>query len=53
VISDAGGILPHTAICAREYGIPAVVATQVAAAQIPDGAWITIDGEKGILTIED
>jgi pyruvate,water dikinase len=53
VISDAGGILPHTAICAREYGIPAVVATQVATAQILDGAWITIDGEKGILTIED
>ena len=52
VVSDAGGILSHTAICAREYGIPCVVATQVATAQIPDGAWITIDGEKGVITIE-
>ncbi len=53
VVSDAGGILSHTAICAREYGIAAVVATQVATAQIPDGAWITIDGEKGVVIIED
>jgi pyruvate,water dikinase len=52
VVTDAGGILSHTAICAREYGIPAVVATLVATEQIPDGAWITIDGEKGVVTIE-
>jgi phosphohistidine swiveling domain-containing protein len=52
VVSDAGGILSHTAICAREFGIPAVVGTQVGTAQIPDGAIITIDGEKGVVTIE-
>ncbi len=53
VVSDAGGLLSHTAICAREYGIPAVVATQIATAKIPDGATVTVDGEKGIVTIED
>ncbi len=51
-MSDAGGILSHTAICAREYGIPAVVATQVATAQIPDGALITVDGAQGTVVIE-
>ena len=53
VVSDAGGLLSHTAICAREYGIPAVVATQVATMKIPDGATITVDGENGHVTIED
>ena len=53
VVSDAGGLLSHTAICAREYGIPAVVATQVATARIPDGATITVDGTSGHVTIED
>jgi phosphohistidine swiveling domain-containing protein len=52
VVTDAGGILSHTAICAREYGIPAVVATQVATAQIPDGAMVTIDGAKGTVVLE-
>jgi rifampicin phosphotransferase len=52
VVTDAGGILSHTAICAREYGIPAVVATQVATAQIPDGATVTIDGSKGTVIMD-
>jgi phosphohistidine swiveling domain-containing protein len=52
VVTDAGGILSHTAICAREYGIPAVVATQIATGQIPDGAVVTIDGSKGTVVIE-
>jgi pyruvate,water dikinase len=53
VVSDAGGLLSHTAICAREYGIPAVVATQVATTAIPEGATITVDGTTGRVTIED
>jgi phosphohistidine swiveling domain-containing protein len=52
IVTDAGGLLSHSAICAREYGIPAVVATQVGTARIPDGAIIEIDGEKGTVTIE-
>jgi pyruvate,water dikinase len=52
IVTDAGGLLSHSAICAREYGIPAVVATQVGTARIPDGALITVDGEKGTVVIE-
>jgi pyruvate,water dikinase len=52
VVTDAGGLLSHSAICAREFGIPAVVATQVGTARIPDGALITIDGEKGTVLIQ-
>ena len=53
VVTDAGGILSHSGICAREYGIPCVVGTQVATKRIPDGALLTIDGEKGTVTIDD
>ncbi len=52
VVTDTGGVLCHSAICAREYGIPCVVGTQVGTQKIPDGAMITVDGSKGIVTIE-
>lgn len=51
VVTDSGGILSHSAICAREYGIPCVVGTQDATALIPDGAMITVDGTKGTVTV--
>jgi pyruvate,water dikinase len=53
VVTDSGGLLSHSAICAREYGVPCVVATQDATARIPDGAIVTVDGSKGTVTIED
>jgi pyruvate,water dikinase len=52
VVTDSGGILSHSAICAREYGIPAVVGTQVATSRIPDGAMVLVDGARGTVTIE-
>lgn len=52
VVTDAGGVLSHSAICAREYAIPCVVATQVATHAIPDGATVTVDGTNGIVRIE-
>jgi phosphohistidine swiveling domain-containing protein len=52
VVTDSGGVLSHSAICAREYAIPCVVATQVATKVIPDGAMVTVDGGKGTVTIE-
>jgi pyruvate,water dikinase len=51
VVTDSGGVLSHSAICAREYAIPAVVATQVATHMIPDGATITVDGAAGTVRI--
>jgi pyruvate,water dikinase len=44
-------VLSHSAICAREYAIPCVVATQVATTMIPDGATIIVDGTKGTVQI--
>jgi pyruvate,water dikinase len=52
VVTDTGGVLSHSAICAREYAIPAVVGTQVGTKRIPDGATITVDGEKGTVRID-
>lgn len=52
VVTDSGGVLSHSAICAREYGIPCVVATQVATQIIKDGAMITVDGAAGTVRIE-
>lgn len=52
VVTDSGGVLSHSAICAREYAIPCVVGTQVATRVIPDGAIVTVDGTKGTVTIE-
>ncbi len=52
VVTDSGGILSHSAIAAREYGIPAVVGAQVATQRIPDGATVTVDGARGIVRIE-
>jgi pyruvate,water dikinase len=51
VVTDSGGVLSHSAICAREYAIPCVVATQVATHMIPDGATITVDGAAGLVRI--
>lgn len=52
VVTDSGGVLSHSAICAREYAIPCVVATQVGTQVIPDGATITVDGAAGTVRIE-
>jgi rifampicin phosphotransferase len=52
VVTDSGGVLSHSAICAREYAIPAVVGTVVGTRKIKDGALIALDGSQGIVRIE-
>ena len=52
VVTDAGGMISHAAIEAREYGIPAVVGTREATRRIPEGATITVDGSAGTVTLE-
>jgi phosphohistidine swiveling domain-containing protein len=51
VVTDTGGVLSHSAIVAREYGIPAVVGTGSATAIIRDGQLIEVDGSAGIVRI--
>lgn len=47
IVTDAGGLLSHSAIVAREYGIPGVVGTRNATELIPDGAHVRVDGNAG------
>jgi phosphohistidine swiveling domain-containing protein len=52
LVTDHGGVLSHPAVLAREYGIPAVVATRDGTRRIPDGAIVLVDGTAGIVTVE-
>ncbi|MFZ7110395.1 MAG: PEP-utilizing enzyme [Desulfatiglandales bacterium] len=51
VVTDVGGVSSHAAIVAREYSVPAVVATSIATQVIRTGDTIRIDGEKGTVDI--
>jgi len=50
-VTDTGGILSHPAIIAREYGIPAVVATGNGTTLIRDGQQVEVDGDAGVVRI--
>jgi pyruvate,water dikinase len=50
-VTDVGGFLSHAAIIAREYRIPAVVATQSATTVLRDGQTVTVDGTAGVVSI--
>ena len=52
LVTDTGGALSHPAIIAREFGIPAVVATRNATAVLRDGQAVVVDGTAGIVRIE-
>src|SRR5204862_3154978 len=51
VVTDRGGALSHSAIVAREFGIPAVVGTDQATSRIPAGARILVDGDRGFVAV--
>lgn len=51
IVTDIGGPLSHSSIVAREYGIPAVLATGIATRRIQDGQAITVDGSTGTVTL--
>lgn len=52
VVAEVGGLLSHGAIVAREYGLPAVFGVR-GASSIPDGATVVVDGDAGLITIEE
>ncbi len=47
IVTDSGGLLSHSALVAREYGIPGVVGTREATQRITDGARVRVDGMAG------
>ena len=51
LVTDTGGVLSHPAIIAREYRIPAVVATGSATTRLHDGDLVTVDGSGGVVTM--
>jgi pyruvate,water dikinase len=51
IVTDNGGLLSHSAIVAREYGIPGVVGTREATTRIADGTLVRVDGAAGEVTV--
>ena len=51
VVAEAGGMLSHSSIIARELGIPCVVSVD-GATRIASGATVTVDGYRGVVTID-
>jgi phosphohistidine swiveling domain-containing protein len=51
LVTDSGGLLSHPAIIAREFRIPAVIATGVGTAQLRDGQIVTVDGDAGTVDV--
>ena len=52
IVTDSGGLLSHSAIVAREYGIPGVVGTREATERIADGTTVREDGDAGEVTVQ-
>ncbi|WP_256840548.1 rifamycin-inactivating phosphotransferase [Ornithinimicrobium faecis] len=53
LVTQAGGMMTHGAVVAREYGLPAVVGVDHATALISDGQRIRLDGTSGTVEILD
>jgi pyruvate,water dikinase len=53
VVTDGGSLAAHASLVAREYGIPAVVATGDATRRLHTGQIVTVDGNAGTVDIHD
>jgi rifampicin phosphotransferase len=51
LVADTGGVMAHSAIIAREFHIPAVVATGNATSLLRDGQRVTVDGTAGTVEL--
>ena len=52
LVIERGGLLSHGAIVAREFGLPCVVGVENAAGRIRSGQHVTVDGDRGVCTID-
>ncbi|MFA6322766.1 MAG: PEP-utilizing enzyme [Candidatus Buchananbacteria bacterium] len=48
-ITDAGGLLSHASIVARELKKPCIVGTEIATKILKDGDWVEVDANRGIV----
>ena len=53
LVTETGGILSHGAVVSREYGIPAVTAVKGATKILKTGQQVTLDGNDGIIYLEE
>ena len=53
IVTDGGTLAAHASLVAREYGIPAVVATGDATRRLSDGQPVLVDGSAGIVMSGD
>ncbi len=51
LVMEAGGMLSHGSVVAREYGIPAVVGVGQATTALRDGQLIRVDGTSGVVEL--
>jgi pyruvate,water dikinase len=49
LLVERGSLLSHSAIVAREMGIPAVVAVGGITHWVKDGDWVELDGSSGVV----
>jgi phosphoenolpyruvate-protein phosphotransferase (PTS system enzyme I) len=50
LVTRLGGPTSHTAIIARQLGLPCIVAADISG--IPDGSTLLVDGTTGVITVE-
>lgn len=53
LIVEHGSMLSHSFVVAREMGLPAVVGIEGIASKIPSGTVVTLDGVKGVVTVNE
>jgi len=53
VVLQIGGVLQHGALCAREYGIPAVSGIDILSSSLKTGMKVSVDGNTGVIEILD
>ena len=53
IVTDAGGLLCHAAIVARELAKPCIIGTQIATKVFKDGDMVEVDAEKGVIMLID
>ena len=51
LVTEVGGLMPHGAVMAREYGLPTVVGVEHATRLIRDGQQIRLHGTDGYVEI--
>ncbi len=51
IVTEVGGMLSHSAVAAREFGIPAVVAVPGATRLLRDGQLVEVDGTAGTVRV--